>query len=80
MFSKGYSSNFEISPYTKREETMSKILCTMLTNFVKNGDPSTTRLSIKPKHDSNLHNLFRFSWPIFSGNSSQYVSLDVPLK
>ncbi|CCD74392.1 Carboxylesterase type B domain-containing protein [Caenorhabditis elegans] len=64
IFSKGYSSNFEISPYTKREETMSKILCTMLTNFVKNGDPSTTR----------------FSWPIFSGNSSQYVSLDVPLK
>uniref|UniRef100_A0A1I7TJ83 G_PROTEIN_RECEP_F1_2 domain-containing protein n=1 Tax=Caenorhabditis tropicalis TaxID=1561998 RepID=A0A1I7TJ83_9PELO len=44
IFSKGYSSNFEISPYTKREETMSKILCTMLTNFVKKGDPSTSRL------------------------------------
>ncbi|CAP25619.1 Protein CBG05033 [Caenorhabditis briggsae] len=64
IFSRGYSSNFEISPYTKREETMSKILCTMLTNFVKSGDPSTSR----------------FSWPVFSGNNTQHVSVDVPLK
>ncbi|CAI4233294.1 unnamed protein product [Auanema sp. JU1783] len=64
IFSKGYSSNFEIRPYTKRDEAMSKILTNMLTNFVKTGNPSTTR----------------FDWPAFTLNSSKHACINNPPK
>ncbi|KIH60158.1 hypothetical protein ANCDUO_09594 [Ancylostoma duodenale] len=44
IFSRGYSSNFEIRPFTKRDENMAKILTNMVTNFAKTGDPSTKRV------------------------------------
>lgn len=44
IFTKGYSSNFEVVPYTKKDEAFAKIFTNMWTNFVKNGDPSTSRL------------------------------------
>ncbi|KIH55906.1 hypothetical protein ANCDUO_13925 [Ancylostoma duodenale] len=46
IFSRGYSSNFEIRPFTKRDENMAKILTNMVTNFAKTGDPSTKRLGL----------------------------------
>ncbi|CAJ0565826.1 unnamed protein product, partial [Mesorhabditis spiculigera] len=64
IFSKGYSSNFEIKPFTKKDETLSTMLTNMLTNFVKTGDPSTKR----------------FTFPPFTNESSQYVSINVPPK
>ncbi|CAB3399435.1 unnamed protein product [Caenorhabditis bovis] len=64
IFSRGYSSNFEIMPYSKRDEAMSKILCTMITNFVKKGDPS----------------LQKFTWPIYTANNTQHISINIPLK
>ncbi|RCN43918.1 hypothetical protein ANCCAN_10119 [Ancylostoma caninum] len=65
IFSRGYSSNFEIRPFTKRDENMAKILTNMVTNFAKTGDPSTKR----------------FSWPPFSGNKTiEHVSIDLPPK
>ncbi|VDM77918.1 unnamed protein product [Strongylus vulgaris] len=45
IFSRGYSSNFEIRPFTKKDENMAKILTNMVTNFAKTGDPSTKRLA-----------------------------------
>ncbi|KAK6030425.1 Carboxylesterase [Ostertagia ostertagi] len=65
IFSKGYSSNFEIRPFTKEDENMAKILTNMITNFAKTGDPSTTR----------------FKWPPFGGNkSTEHVSINLPPK
>ncbi|CAJ0576751.1 unnamed protein product, partial [Mesorhabditis spiculigera] len=64
IFSRGYSSNFEIKPFTKKDETLSTMLTNMLTNFVKTGDPSTKR----------------FAFPPFTNESSQYVSINVPPK
>ncbi|ETN74370.1 Carboxylesterase [Necator americanus] len=65
IFSRGYSSNFEIRPFTKRDESMAKILTNMVTNFAKSGDPSTKR----------------FTWPQFSGNNTtEHISIDLPPK
>uniref|UniRef100_A0A1I7XGJ2 COesterase domain-containing protein n=1 Tax=Heterorhabditis bacteriophora TaxID=37862 RepID=A0A1I7XGJ2_HETBA len=64
IFSRGYSSNFDIRPYTKRDETMSKILTNMITNFAKKGDPSIPR----------------FTWPQFTVNASEHVSINIPPK
>lgn len=63
IFSRGYSSNFEIRPFTNEDENMAKILTNMVTNFAKTGDPSTKR----------------FSWPPFSGNKSvEHISINLP--
>ncbi|VDN23551.1 unnamed protein product [Cylicostephanus goldi] len=65
IFTRGYSSNFEIRPFTKRDENMAKILTNMVTNFAKTGDPSTKR----------------FVWPPFKGNvTTEHVSIDLPPK
>uniref|UniRef100_A0A0K0DD19 COesterase domain-containing protein n=1 Tax=Angiostrongylus cantonensis TaxID=6313 RepID=A0A0K0DD19_ANGCA len=65
IFTRGYSSNFEIRPFTKEDENMAKILTNMVTNFAKNGDPSTKR----------------FNWPPFSRNTTtEYVSINLPPK
>ncbi|CAI5454495.1 unnamed protein product [Caenorhabditis angaria] len=64
IFTKGYTSNFEIEPYSKKDERMSQLLCSMITNFVKTGDPSTQR----------------FSWPAYTVNSTQHVSINIPPK
>ncbi|PAV78564.1 hypothetical protein WR25_09582 [Diploscapter pachys] len=64
IFTKGYSSNFEVAPYTNRDEAFAKIFTNMWTNFVKNGDPSTPR----------------FKWPAYTTNSSQHVAINLPLK
>ncbi|XGW15556.1 hypothetical protein V3C99_001206 [Haemonchus contortus] len=65
IFSRGYSSNFEIRPFTKEDENMAKVLTNMITNFAKNGDPSTKRLI----------------WPSFSGNkTTEHVSINLPPK
>ncbi|KAF8386765.1 hypothetical protein PRIPAC_75907 [Pristionchus pacificus] len=64
IFSQGYTSNFEIRPFTKRDDVMSKMLTNMWTNFVKTGDPSTAR----------------FKWPITTPEETQYVSIQLPPK
>ncbi|VDL70649.1 unnamed protein product [Nippostrongylus brasiliensis] len=65
IFSKGYSSNFEIRPFTTDDENLAKILTNMITNFAKNGDPSTRR----------------FTWPMFSGNKTvEHISINLPPK
>ncbi|VDM59419.1 unnamed protein product [Angiostrongylus costaricensis] len=65
IFTRGYSSNFEIRPFTKDDENMAKILTNMITNFAKNGDPSTKR----------------FNWPPFSRNTgTEHVSINLPPK
>ncbi|KJH40963.1 Carboxylesterase [Dictyocaulus viviparus] len=65
IFSRGYSSNFEIRPFTKEDENMAKILTNMITNFAKNGDPSTKR----------------FTWPPFTrSKSTEHVSINLPPK
>lgn len=64
IFSKGYSSNFQIQNYTKRDETLSKMLCTMITNFVKTGNPSTQRVN----------------WPMYTVNDTRHVSINIPAK
>ncbi|KAI6182002.1 Hydrolase [Aphelenchoides fujianensis] len=62
IFSQGYSSNFHVRPFTKRDRAMSKMLCTMVTNFAKTGDPSTDN----------------FQWPSYTNDTEHYVSLDLP--
>ncbi|KAI6210836.1 Hydrolase [Aphelenchoides besseyi] len=62
IFSQGYSSNFHIRPYTKRDRALSKMLITMITNFAKKGDPSTEN----------------FEWPSYTNETEHYVSLDLP--
>ncbi|KAI6244222.1 Hydrolase [Aphelenchoides fujianensis] len=62
IFSQGYSSNFHVRPFSKRDRAMSKMLCTMVTNFAKTGDPSTDN----------------FQWPSYSNETEHYVSLDLP--
>ncbi|CAD6189269.1 unnamed protein product [Caenorhabditis auriculariae] len=62
FFSKGYSSNFEIKPFSKKDEMMAQVLTTMLTNFVKNGNPSTQRLV----------------WPAYTQNDTAHVSINLP--
>lgn len=62
IFSPGYSSNFHVKPYSKRDRAMSKLMVTLITNFVKNGDPSTEN----------------FEWPSYSNETEHYASLDLP--
>lgn len=62
IFSSGYSSNFHIKPYAKRDLAMSKLMVTLITNFVKDGDPSTKN----------------FEWPSYTNTTEHYASLDLP--
>ncbi|VDO89698.1 unnamed protein product, partial [Heligmosomoides polygyrus] len=57
IFSRGYSSNFEIRPFTNEDENMAKILTNMVTNFAKTGDPSTKRWIFQVLMAGELH------WP-----------------
>ncbi|CAD5228856.1 unnamed protein product [Bursaphelenchus okinawaensis] len=59
IFSNGYSSNFQIKPFTKQDRAMSKVLTTMIANFAKTGDPS----------------IEVFEWPSYSNSSAHYVSI-----
>uniref|UniRef100_A0A914ZDY6 Carboxylesterase type B domain-containing protein n=1 Tax=Parascaris univalens TaxID=6257 RepID=A0A914ZDY6_PARUN len=67
IFTRGYSSNLQIEPYTKRDRQMSKMLTTMITNFVKDGDPTPTPWN-------------GFKWPPFMNSSAEYAILDLPPK
>uniref|UniRef100_A0A7E4V895 COesterase domain-containing protein n=1 Tax=Panagrellus redivivus TaxID=6233 RepID=A0A7E4V895_PANRE len=62
IFTEGYSSNFQIDPFTKRDKLMSKMLTKMIVNFAANGNPS----------------LDHFKWEPFTNESSGYASLDLP--
>ncbi|KAJ1355017.1 hypothetical protein KIN20_012127 [Parelaphostrongylus tenuis] len=63
IFSRGYTSNFEIRPFSKEDEMMAEMLTKMITNFAKNGDPSTKS----------------FTWPPFNRNTStQLASINLP--
>lgn len=62
IFTQGYSSNFRIEPYSKRDQAMSRMLTRMIANFVTKGDPSTEN----------------FTWPAYGNGSAHYVSLNLP--
>uniref|UniRef100_A0A915E1J9 Carboxylesterase type B domain-containing protein n=1 Tax=Ditylenchus dipsaci TaxID=166011 RepID=A0A915E1J9_9BILA len=63
IFTQGYSSNFHIEPYSKRDRAMSKMLTRMLANFIIQGaNPSTEN----------------FTWPMYTNDSAHYVSLNIP--
>ncbi|KAF7639695.1 COesterase domain-containing protein [Meloidogyne graminicola] len=64
IFTQGYSSNFHIEPFSRRDKTMSRLLTKMIANFVITGDPSTEN----------------FTWPSNTNESMHYVSLDLPPK
>ncbi|CEF69982.1 Carboxylesterase, type B domain-containing protein [Strongyloides ratti] len=64
IFTQGYSANFQIEPFTKRDKAMNKLLTKMLTNFVKTGNPSTEK----------------FNWLPFKTNEKSYTSINIPLK
>ncbi|KAK0404310.1 hypothetical protein QR680_017390 [Steinernema hermaphroditum] len=64
MFTKGYSSNFQIDPFSKRDKQMSRVLTNMLANFIIAGDPSTE-----------LH-----QWSAYTNDSQSYTSIDLPPK
>ncbi|KHN74908.1 Acetylcholinesterase [Toxocara canis] len=67
IFTHGYSSNVQIEPFTKRDRQMSKMLTTMITNFVKNGNPTSTPWN-------------GFKWPPYTNYSAEYAILDLPPK
>ncbi|KAI1712156.1 carboxylesterase family domain-containing protein [Ditylenchus destructor] len=58
----GYSSNFHIDPFSKRDKAMSRMLTRMIANFAIKGNPSTEN----------------FTWPAFTSESAHYVSLNIP--
>ncbi|KAL3122269.1 hypothetical protein niasHT_000100 [Heterodera trifolii] len=64
IFTEGYSSNFHLEPYTRRDKAMSRLLTRMITNFVATGDPSTRN----------------FSWPPCGNGTMQHASLNMPPK
>ena len=37
IFTRGYSSNFNITPYTERDKKMADVMCILISNFVKTG-------------------------------------------
>uniref|UniRef100_A0A914BVG4 Carboxylesterase type B domain-containing protein n=1 Tax=Acrobeloides nanus TaxID=290746 RepID=A0A914BVG4_9BILA len=64
IFSQGYSSNFYIEPFSKRDKSMSRMLNNMITNFAIKGNPSTEN----------------FEWPKYTNSSARHVSIDLPPK
>uniref|UniRef100_A0AC35TNQ4 COesterase domain-containing protein n=1 Tax=Rhabditophanes sp. KR3021 TaxID=114890 RepID=A0AC35TNQ4_9BILA len=64
IFSQGYSANFQIDPFSKKDKFMASHLTQMITNFVKTGNPSTER----------------FKWNKYTPVSKQHASLKIPMK
>ncbi|KAI1724105.1 carboxylesterase family domain-containing protein [Ditylenchus destructor] len=62
IFTQGYSSNFHIDPFSKRDKAMSRMLTRMIANFVIKGNPSTEN----------------FTWPAFTSEAAHYISLNIP--
>ncbi|TKR80858.1 hypothetical protein L596_014850 [Steinernema carpocapsae] len=64
MFTKGYSSNFQIDPFSKRDKQMSRVLTNMLANFITQGNPSTEL----------------YQWNAYNNETQSYTSIDLPPK
>uniref|UniRef100_A0A183CF31 COesterase domain-containing protein n=1 Tax=Globodera pallida TaxID=36090 RepID=A0A183CF31_GLOPA len=64
IFTEGYSSNFHLDPFTRRDKSMARLLTRMITNFVAAGDPSTRN----------------FSWSASGNGTMRYASLNLPPK
>uniref|UniRef100_A0A914Y6W7 Carboxylesterase type B domain-containing protein n=1 Tax=Panagrolaimus superbus TaxID=310955 RepID=A0A914Y6W7_9BILA len=62
IFTEGYSSNFKIEPFSKRDKLMSKMFTKMIINFAKKGNPS----------------IEHFQWEVYTNSSAGYASLDLP--